>query len=132
MIPLIDTLLTPVKEVTYANKTYKVLLDKDRINGYTDDVDALIQTIYFILHTERYKYIIYSWDYGIELFDLFGKQMSYVISEVERRITDALIQDDRILDVTNFEFEPKGHKLHVTFDVISIYGTIQADKMIFE
>jgi hypothetical protein len=132
MIPQIETLLTPIQEVTYQTKTYKVILDKDRINGYTDEVDALIQTIYFILNTERYKYIIYSWDYGVELFDLFGKQMTYVISEVERRITEALIQDDRILEVTNFEFESKGHKLSVTFDVISIYGTIQADKMIFE
>lgn len=132
MIPQIETLLTPIQEVTYQTKTYKVILDKDRINGYTDEVDALIQTIYFILNTERYKYIIYSWDYGVELFDLFGKQMTYVIAEVERRITEALLQDDRILEVTNFEFEPNGHKLHVTFDVISIYGTIQTDKMIFE
>lgn len=132
MIPLIDTLLTPIEEVTYPSKTYKVLLDKDRISGYADKVEALIQTIYFILNTERYKYVIYSWNYGIELFDLFGKQMTYVIPEVERRITEALIQDDRITKVTNFEFEPIGHKLHVTFDVISIYGTIPVEKTIFE
>lgn len=132
MIPQIETLLTPIKGVTYQNKTYKVILDKYRINGYTDEVDALIQTIYFILNTERYKYVIYSWDYGIELFDLFGKQMSYVVPEIERRVTQALMQDDRILEVTNFEFEKNGHKLYVTFDVISIYGTIQTSKTIFE
>jgi hypothetical protein len=132
MIPLIDTLLTPIEEVTYPSKTYKVLLDKDRISGYTDKVEALIQSIYFILNTERYKFVIYSWDYGIELFDLFGKQMTYVIPEVERRITEALMQDNRITKVTNFEFESIGHKLHVTFDVISIYGTLQVEKTIFE
>lgn len=132
MIPLIDTLLTPIKEVTYPSKTYKVLLDKDRISGYTDEVDALIQTIYFILNTERYKFVIYSWNYGVELFDLFGKQMTYVIPEVERRVTEALIQDDRVVKVTNFKFEPIGHKLHTTFDVVSIYGTIQVEKTIFE
>lgn len=131
MIPLIDTLLTPIEEVNYPSRTYKVLLDKDRISGYTDEVDALIQSIYFILNTERYKFVIYSWDYGVELFDLFGKQMTYVIPEVERRVTEALMQDDRVVEVTNFEFEPVGHKLHVTFDVISIYGTIQAEKTIF-
>lgn len=132
MIPLIDTLLTPIKEVTYPSRTYKVLLDKDRISGYTDEVDALIQTIYFILNTERYKFVIYSWNYGVELFDLFGKQMTYVIPEVERRVTEALIQDDRVVKVTNFKFEPIGHKLNVTFDVISIYGTLQVEKTIFE
>lgn len=132
MIPLIDTLLTPIEEISYPSKTYKVLLDKGRISGYTDEVDALIQSIYFILNTERYKFVIYSWDYGIELFDLFGKQMTYVIPEVERRVTEALIQDNRVVKVTNFEFEPIGHKLHVKFDVISIYGTIQVEKTIFE
>lgn len=132
MIPLIETLLTPIEEITYSNETYKALLDRRRVSGYAKDVDALIQTIYFILNTERYKCPIYSWNYGVELLDLFGKPMSYVISEVERRITEALIQDDRIIKVTNFEFDSVGHKLHVTFDVISIYGTIQADKMIFE
>lgn len=132
MIPLIDTLLTPIEEVNYPSKTYRVLLDKDRISGYCDKVDALIQTIYFILNTERYKFVIYSWNYGVELFDLFGKQMTYVIPEVERRITEALMQDDRITNVTNFEFEATGHKLYVTFDVISIYGTIKAEKTIFE
>lgn len=132
MIPLIDTLLTPIQEVTYPSKTYKVLLDKDRISGYTDEVDALIQTIYFILNTERCKFVIYSWNYGVELFDLFGKQMTYVIPEVERRVTEALMQDDRVVEVTNFDFEQNGHKLHVTFDVISIYGTIQVEKTIFE
>ena len=109
-----------------------MLLVKGRISCYTDEVDALIQSIYFILNTERYKFIIYSWDYGIELFDLFGKQMTYVIPEVERRVTEAIIQDNRVVEVTNFEFEPFGHKLHVKFDVISIYGTIQVEKTIFE
>lgn len=132
MIPLIDTLLTPIEEVSYPSKTYHVLLDKDRISGYCDKVEALIQSIYFILNTERYKFVIYSWNYGIELFDLFGKQMTYVIPEVERRVTEALMQDNRITKVTNFEFEAVGHKLHVTFDVISIYGTIKVEKTIFE
>lgn len=32
----------------------------------------------------------------MELKDLFGKPIDYVMPEVERRITEALVQDDRI------------------------------------
>jgi hypothetical protein len=96
----------------------------DRISGYIDDIDAVIQTIYLILSIERYEFIIYSWDYGVELVDLFGKPMPYVISELPRRIKEALIQDDRILDVVDFEFERNGKRLHTTFNVISTVGNI--------
>lgn len=41
----------------------------------------------------------------MELQDLIGKPMDYVMVEVERRITEALTQDDRIDSVDNFEFE---------------------------
>lgn len=128
MIPVASILTMNLEQTTYPTETYKIVLDKDRINGLTDEVEALCQAIYLILNTERYQHIIYSWDYGVELFDLIGQQMSYVIAEVDRRITEALIQDDRILNVTNFQFEHTKRSLHVTFDVISIYGVIKTEK----
>ena len=128
MIPTTQILTTPIEEVTYPTMTYKILIENDRISGYTDDLDAVIQAVYLILNTERYKFPIYSWDYGVEIVDLIGKPIPYVISEVERRIVEALMQDDRIEKVDNFRFEKDGRKLHVTFDVQTIYGTIEAEK----
>ena len=131
MIPNLTVLTSPIEEVDIPTRTYKILLENDRISGYTDGLDAVIQAIYLILNTERYRHIIYSWDYGVELLDLFGKPMPYVMSEAERRISEALLQDDRIVEVKNFIFEPNGKKLHVTFDVVTKYGTVQVDKDIF-
>ena len=127
MIPTIDILTQEITEQTYPTKTYKVVIGKDRISGYTDDLDAVAQAVYLILSTERYQYIIYSWDYGVELLDLIGKPMPYVMSEVPRRITEALTQDNRIEDVTDFEFEMKGKRLHVKFTVISSVGNIPTE-----
>jgi hypothetical protein len=131
MIPNIKVLTSPIEEVEIPSRTYKILLENDRISGYIDGLDAIIQAIYLILNTERYRHVIYSWDYGVELLELYGKPMPYVMSEAERRIKEALMQDDRIVDVTNFNFEPNGKRLHVTFDVITDYGTVQVDKDIF-
>ena len=119
MIPNYDILIEEITEPTYPNRTYKVDFNTDRVNGYTDELDAVIQAIYLILSTERYKHIIYSWDYGVELVDLIGKPMPYVMSELQRRIKEALIQDNRIDDVIDFEFEPKGNKLHTKFTVVA-------------
>lgn len=115
MIPTINELTAALYEVEYFDRTYKVNIPQDVVQGFTDDREALEQTIYFILGTERYQFPIYSWDYGIELVDLYGKPITYVKPEIKRRVYEALVQDDRITDVTDFEFEEKGNNLHVTF-----------------
>lgn len=96
----------------------------DRLGGYVDDIDAVIQAVYLILSTERYEFLIYSWDYGVELVDLFGQPMRYVIAELPMRIKEALIMDDRINDVVDFKFEPHGKTLHVSFTIVSKVGNI--------
>lgn len=109
-------------------KTYKVITDKNRIVGFIDEIEALKQAIFLILSVERYDYIIYSWNYGIELKDLFGKPISYVLPEIKRRISEALVQDDRIDSVDSFEFEVIKKKVHATFMVHSIYGEVEIEK----
>lgn len=85
--------------------TYKMDLKNNVIRGYADGWETMKQVIYKILSTERYQYIMYSWDYGIELLDLYGEPISYVCPELERRITEALTWDERIQSVDNFEFK---------------------------
>jgi hypothetical protein len=61
----------------------------------------------------------------VEIDDLFGMPLPYVVPEVDRRIKEALLMDDRISAVGNFTFElPKKGTLHVTFIVTTIYGDI--------
>lgn len=128
MIPTIPILTEEITETTFASRTYRIAFGTtERISGYTDELEAVKQAIYLILNTERYQYIIYSWDYGVELFDLLGKPMPYVISEIPRRIKDALTQDNRIEDVVDFTFEKKRNKLYTTFTVVTIYGDISTN-----
>ena len=63
-------------------KTYKMAIFGNKITGKTDGQEAMKQAIYKILNTERYQYPIYSWNYGIELKDLFGKSKSYSIKSI--------------------------------------------------
>ncbi|HBH0608558.1 DUF2634 domain-containing protein, partial [Clostridioides difficile] len=99
------------------SKTFKLNIEKNRVDGICDDVEALKQTIFLILNTERYEHLIYSRNYGVELNDLIGEPISYVIPELERRITEALIQDDRIENIDNFEFQNIKGKVQCRFSV---------------
>lgn len=108
---------------TQPSLTYKLNTNTDTFNGYADGQEAYKQAVYKILHTERYEYLIYSWNYGIELKDLFGMPIPYVVPELERRITEAIMQDDRTVSVTDFQFDTaKFGVVAVTFKANSIFG----------
>lgn len=130
MIPNIDLLINEIQEKKYSSKTYKIIFNSensDRISGYTDDADSILQSAYLILSTERYKFPIYSWNYGVELLSLIGKPMPYVKAELPRRIKEALTMDDRISDVVNFEFESGKRTLHTKFTIVSNVGNISTE-----
>lgn len=127
MIPkgLIDTELT-IQETIEQTRTYKLL--ETNIQGFTDDLGALEQHIYKVLSTEKYEFPIYSFNFGIELESLIGRDPAYVKVELKRRIKDCLLQDNRITSVENFNFTITGDEVLCTFDVVSIYGEIEITK----
>lgn len=111
-----------------AAKTYKLFPAEHAAAGLTDGVDALRQAIFLMLSIERYENLIFSWDYGLELADLYGMPKAYVESELKQRIPEALLQDDRIVGVDSFSFEEAGKKITASFTVHSIYGDLQESK----
>lgn len=114
----------------YPSKTYYMNLEKYRIIGKTDGIEAIPQAIYKILRTERSHYAAYSDNYGVELVDLFGMPITYVLPELERRIKEALEWDSRINLVDNFQFEVKGSVVTATFTAHTIFGDIDAERAV--
>lgn len=132
MLPAVNPLLS--QDIEFAESpTHTFYLDKDNriCYGYTDSLQAMEQAIYLILRTERYQYVIFSWNYGIELEDLFGMPVSYVIPEVKRRIEEALLQDARIQTVDSFAFDVSGKgELLVTFTAHTVFGDVSAQRQV--
>ena len=123
------TLITADLKITEEIETAKTYQMADRkIQGYIDGLDALKQSIYKVLHTEKYEWPIYSFSYGIEWESLIGKEDPYVKVELKRRIQECLLQDNRIVSVDNFEFAAMDDNMVCTFDVNSIYGTATITK----
>nr|DAN20131.1 MAG TPA: Protein of unknown function (DUF2634) [Caudoviricetes sp.]DAX55308.1 MAG TPA: Protein of unknown function (DUF2634) [Caudoviricetes sp.] len=124
MLPLNDKDILQINESMEPSNTFFIDFEKGRISGFIDEKEAVKQAIMLILNTERYKFLIYSWNYGAELEALIGTHPDIVEDEVERLISEALLQDDRITAVYDFEFSRNKDTLLVNFKVDSIYGDI--------
>lgn len=132
MIPSVNNILSADIEIeTQPSLNYQMLFDSKSVISTVDETEAMKQVIFKILNTERYDYVIYSQNYGIELKDLYGEPLSYVCCELIDRITDALIQDDRIESVSDFDFTTfkKGEVL-ATFVVHTIFGDVKAERTV--
>lgn len=126
MIPKTQGLLRePIEIVQQPSRTYRLDMNSNIISGMTDGLQAVRQAVYHRLGIERYQYPIYSWEYGLQTYDLYGKPMPYVMPELKRRITETLLKDDRITKVDGFSFTHDGTKLHAVFNVQSELGAFE-------
>lgn len=98
MIPQITAIDTQNIEIQpQPSRTHQIT--ERRIEGQIDLLQAIRQAIFHILSTERYAYVIYDDNYGIELEKYIGKSFEFIKAGIGLDITDALMQDDRILSV---------------------------------
>ena len=51
-----------------------------------------------------------------------------MLPEIERRITEALLSDERVYSVSDFSFQISGSKYHVTFIVQTEFGELEVEK----
>lgn len=102
-------------------KTFGLNTKENLIGGMVDGLDALRQSIYFLLSTEADQHIIYPYTYGLTTLDLIGKPTYYVLAVLPDRIKETLLRDNRITDVSDFEFEMNKNKLMIKFVIHTIY-----------
>lgn len=124
MIPEQEVDLTNLEVISQPSLTYKLDFERKRISGKIDNEEAIMQMVMKILYTERYAYVIYSSQYGVELDRLIGQEYDFIISDLERTITEALLTDDRILSITDFVTEQVGiDRMTASFTVNSVVGS---------
>ena len=102
MTPVTRSASPPSAGGTLPSRSFRLREETGRVGGSVDGLDAVRQSVRLILSVERYHWLIHSWQYGVELSDLFGKPLSYALPEIERRIREALLQDDRVFRRAGF------------------------------
>lgn len=109
------------------SRTYR--LQNGRIAGWIDELAAMRQAIEKVLHTERFTWLIYTDNYGVELKNLLGEELDLVMAEMERIVREALSVDERIIEIENFQvIQESRDTLLVSFFVTTIFGSIQMEQ----
>lgn len=119
------------EEVTfesYPTKTWKYDPATGRLSGFTDELDALRQTVEIILNIRRFRWPIYSGNVGHEM-DAVGYDPDTAKVRLQTQIQEALLADDRITGVNDFSFldgqEPES--MLVSFTVSTIFGDLRME-----
>jgi len=93
--------------------------------------EAIKIWLWKIFQTPRYRYLIYSWDYGHELEELIGQGFSkeLIESEAKRLVEEAIwpTLDGYVEDIKEFEVDFIDDVLSINFTVITPYGEVKMD-----
>lgn len=122
---ILDTGLV-LGEPVFESRTYQLL--EGKIEGFADKLKALKQAVHKQLLIDQFEYPIYSFRYGIAWKQLLGEERPYVRAELKRMLSEALLQDDRILEVDRFQFTFHEDRCHCSFRIKSIYGDFEFKK----
>ncbi|MCY9159946.1 DUF2634 domain-containing protein [Bacillus atrophaeus] len=121
-------------EVIETSRTYRIDFENGRItNELITGFEAVKQFVYMALHTERYSYSVFSHDIGNELQEVLSDNETtdaYKKMEIPRLVEEALIYDDRISSVTEFEIEKSGDRFLVSFIVETDEGTLEIEEVL--
>lgn len=96
-----------------------------RIRGTVTGWEAVRQAVEVILNVERFRWQIYRPYSGMQWDGLIGQDPGYVASELQRRIRDALLMDDRVRGISDFTYTVEGESLTASLTVNTVYGDTQ-------
>ena len=82
------------------------------------------QAVEVILHVERYKWQIYTPNFGTDYDGLLGTDPGYAASELRRRLEDAFLPDNRTLGLEDFQWHFNGVSLTAAFTVRTVFGDV--------
>ena len=97
-----------------------------------EDLEAIKVWVWCCLHSERYRYPIYSWQYGVEYEQYFGETLTsdYLNGDCKTETEEALKVNPWIIGVTNFSAEMDGSRLHISFTLETDFGDAEVDEYV--
>lgn len=124
MIPEIQNVTIP-RQTTQPSKTYKIDTVSGRLVSKIDGEEAIKQALDKILITERYAWLIYDWNYGIGLDKYIGKDFAYIKADMKKNAENALLYDDRVLQVNSVDIFRIGiDSMYIRYNVSTTNGEI--------
>lgn len=116
---------TDIVIASQPSKTWIIDRDTMQVACMDDGLEAVRQAVEIALNVERFRWTIYSANFGSELDELVGQDEALITAEIPRLVEGALSQDDRVVQVEDYVFTRTGPaSVHVSFTVRTVYGDL--------
>ena len=116
---------TDIVIASQPSKTWIIDRNTMQVACMDDGLEAVRQAVEIALDVERFRWTIYSANFGSELDELVGQDEALITAEIPRLVEGALSQDDRIVQVDGYTFTRTGPaSMHVSFTVHTVYGDL--------
>lgn len=118
-------------QVVKMPKEYGIDFATGQLTGkIVEGLEAIKVWIWLCMHTERFRHAIYSADYGTSLEQYIGHMLSeeYINTDCESEITDALLINEYIESIEDFEAVRNSDSLNISFRVVTKFGNIEVDE----
>lgn len=122
-----------VTEQEIPSLTYLLDLDRGRILGKIDGLEAINQYMQKVLLTPRFRCIIYDNQYGSELKETIiagDATPEYIETDTPRLVRDAILADSRVLDVYDFSITHSDERAFIHFKANTIFGETVIEEVI--
>lgn len=114
-------------EVTASSiREYELDFKTGRLTGrIVEGADALCVWAYLALKAKRYRWVIYSWQYGEEYTNLIGYSFDedYLYSEIKRYIEECLFINEHITGIEDLTVNQVNEMLYIRFRMITDVGS---------
>jgi len=116
---------TDIVIASQPSKTWIIDRNTMQVACMDDGLEAVRQAVEIALDVERFRWTIYSANFGSELDELVGQDEALITAEIPRLVEGALSQDDRVVQVEDYVFTRTGpDSMHVSFTVRTVYGDL--------
>lgn len=121
-----------LEEKTESPREYGIDFETGQLTGeIVEGLEAIKAWIWLALQIPRYRYTIYTWDYGNEYDEIIGQAYSeeYLEAELYRMTEDCLLVNEHIEEISDFNVEIKNDTPLVSFVAETLYGDVEINSL---
>lgn len=115
-----------------SRKDFRINIQTKYLDGYVDEIGALLQSLYLMLQIPRYRHEIFNRDIGNEIFTLIGEPLTIIERDLPYMLTQCVMQDERVEGIKDIQILSYDREsVDVTFTITTIFGTITIPRITF-
>ena len=111
-------------------KEYGIDFSTGQLTGkIVEGKEAIKVWIWNCLKTQRFRYPIYSWDYGTDLEQYIGQTVSeeFLNADCEDEIREAMLVNPYITDIEDFTADFRSARLNISFTAVTKFGDAEVE-----